>query len=336
MEKQVILKSSAFGGFDKKSVFEYISELSESTEQAQQELTAQLGAAVSAREALEKSLRDAQNNLQRVEEDCYNATTALTAEKKRASELTSTLEKLKDEIARQELVITAKEEQIQQYLSENAELLEKNKLLESEKQRIDKASAQIGRMQLDARTDAEKLREDARIDAENMRAAARIDAEELSEKTHSEVQKLLKNAQHDADQMVNKALADADERMTEAEQKAKVLLEAAKEQAETLTGRADRSFAAVRLQMADLRGEFTAIQQSMLDAVNEMQHKMTAIGDAMQEAEQELSADYTPSGTLEFTDEPETEPTSTQEQPQREDDESARREGNFFRSAAEI
>ncbi len=168
MENQTMLKKTAFGGFDRKSVLNYVYDINTSAKEAQDKLLAQLEEITSSREKVSESLREMETKLQQVQQERDDFSTELGSEKQRTGELAVMMDSLNAQIAKQERILAEKEEEIADYKRLNNELLRKNETLESKKQEVEKASAYVGELLLRTQVDSEKILADAAVKAQEL------------------------------------------------------------------------------------------------------------------------------------------------------------------------
>lgn len=172
MDNQVMLKKTTFGGFEKQSVLNYIYELNTTTKEAQDKLLVQLEEITNSREKLSETLRDMETKMQSIQRERDNMVAELDGEKQRTGELGAMIDSLNIQIAKQERIISEKEEEIGDYRRLNNELMKKNETLESKKNEVEKASAYVGELLLRTRIDSESILEEASVKAQELVAEA--------------------------------------------------------------------------------------------------------------------------------------------------------------------
>jgi len=182
--KQPVFKSTMFGGFEKKSVLDYIYETLNSTQEAQDRLNAQIEEMSAAREKLEQSVKDMESRLGESEKVRTTLGEELQGVKTKNNELSAMLSTLTEEIDRQKQIVAEKDAQLGSMADEKTELERKNADLEQQKLElqkgqvdVDKATLRIGELMVKSHLESERILEEANakahelIDAANMRAA---------------------------------------------------------------------------------------------------------------------------------------------------------------------
>lgn len=253
MENQTtILKTVAFGGFEKKAVIHYIYELGENAKAAQDKLSAELEELRAARDRLGAALGETEEKLRLLQRE---SSAQLQSERARGAELTGLVDSLGAEIARQEKIVSDRDLEIARYIAQNRQLEEKNAELEKDRAEVERATAQVGRLILNAQTDAERIVAEARLRADEITRQAQREAEELRSKAGQE------------------ALA----RRELAEREAGELIE-----------RARRSAGCVDTQLDALRGELDRMRRVANDAAESMNQKLGELAASINTAQEGL------------------------------------------------
>ena len=235
MEKQIVFKTS-IGGFDKKAVLDYIYALNQRAEESQARLNDQLFAATQAKEQLEQDLQAAQSSL-------ADTQSALEQKELRSAAEIQELQKTLEE----------KTSEIWDLSQVNAENTQKNRDLEGKKAEVEKASAQIGRLLIDAHAEADRITGTAKEEADG----------------------ILEEARQEAGNIVGDAQAQADAQAEEAAQTQKEMMANAKQAVAEAYGR-----------FSDFQAEVAGIQQVMLGALEDIRAKSEIISDALASAQQ--------------------------------------------------
>lgn len=171
-QEQSALKKTTFGGYDRKSVLNYIYELNAAAEAAQDKLEAQLEEVTASREKLSETIKDLEGKMEGLRGERKAVESELSSEKERTGELSALIDALEEEKRRQAQIIAEKDAEIAQHLRRSEELIEKNRQLEEKKQEVERASAHIGELLLRTRMESEKALADAKKQAEDMVAEA--------------------------------------------------------------------------------------------------------------------------------------------------------------------
>ncbi|MCL2580363.1 MAG: hypothetical protein FWE32_10110 [Oscillospiraceae bacterium] len=125
MSDKPIFKSTMFGGFERQSVLNYIYEEVSRNQEIQETLTAQIEAANAAKEKAEQAAAAADKKFADGEAEVTAARNDLSKAKGENAELTSMIDGLNKEIARQEAIVAEKEELLRKAAIEKEELLRK-------------------------------------------------------------------------------------------------------------------------------------------------------------------------------------------------------------------
>ena len=286
---------SAINGFDRKAVMSYIFELNESAQAVRKKLSEQLEEAVHAKEAMEQQFAENNQLVQRYKDERDSMASEIEGERTRCGELTEQLESLGAEIDRLKLAIAQKDEELETLRTQLAQqpqvqapppaapqpakeepvkpqpvvqaapaaapltedMQEKYREMEEKRLEVERASAQIGRLLLDATADADRKRTEGRIEAEQMLEKAKIEADDIVRSAKEEAGKLMAEARYQADKIVVGANASLEE--------------------------ANRKFAGIRQYMA-------AAQRTILGAICTMQDKAQSIGGIMDSVEHKMIA----------------------------------------------
>lgn len=148
-DEKVLLKTSFFGGFEKKEVLEYIDKLREQNRVMGKELEERIGEVSSARNELSSQVSDFEAKLSEMERK-------LEERGSKVKELYGQVDNLKDEVSRQKQRVVEQEIQINQQKDCNMKLALQAQNLEFKAKRYDDFSAQIGDILLEAKHNADE------------------------------------------------------------------------------------------------------------------------------------------------------------------------------------
>ena len=269
MDNKSIFKSTMFGGFERQSVLNYIYETFNSTQEAQEKLTAQIEEMSATRERLEESVKDLENRL--AENDAARTTMneELRGVKAKNTELATMLEELNEEIDRQQLIVKEKDEQISRLAKANSELEKKNAELEIQAAELakghgdlEKSKTQIGDLIIKSHLEAERILEQA-----NTRAA----------EVAAEAEGIVAKSQREAEKIVEQAGGRAKELIAEAQAEAEQIVQAA-----------NRSTVEVAAHLSSFRDEISSLQEVMEEALGAMRDKFAAINKALDKTEGQM------------------------------------------------
>ena len=168
VENQPIFKTSLFGGFERQSVLNYIFELNNNAQAAQDRLSAQFEEVSAARERLSESIRGLEQKLSTAEKVRTELEEELSEEKTKRTEMNDMLDSLNAEIDRQKIIIAEKDAEINRFGEIRARLEEKNAELEAGRSEVEKASIYLGDLVVKTKLEAEQILEDANQQAQGM------------------------------------------------------------------------------------------------------------------------------------------------------------------------
>jgi hypothetical protein len=185
MDKQeMVFKTATFGGFDKTSVMNFIFKLNEETEEAQNKLKAQIEDLQGAKAQLEQELADVSARAQRLQSAADSTQASLSGEKERSNQLAAMnddlqarLEQSQNQLSRQKAALQEAQQtnvDLTQELQATQQSLSKYQTqektvtdqLEAMRTQMDRHSAQIGKVLIKARSEAEAILEQAGKDGE--------------------------------------------------------------------------------------------------------------------------------------------------------------------------
>ena len=269
MDNKSIFKSTMFGGFERQSVLNYIYETFNSTQEAQEKLTAQIEEMSATRERLEESVKDLENRLAENDAARTSMSEELRGVKVKNTELSAMLEDLNDEIDKQRQIVKEKDEQISRLTKANSELEKKNAELEVQATElmqsqgdIEKSKSQIGELVIKSHLEAERILEQA-----NARASEVV----------AEAEEVVAKSQREAEKIVQQAGGRAKEVIAEAQAEAEQIIQAA-----------NRSTVEVAAHLQGFRDEISSLQDVMEEAFGAMRDKFAAISQALDKSEGQM------------------------------------------------
>jgi chromosome segregation ATPase len=252
MDKQVVFKTAAFGGFEKKAVMDYVYALTQRFEEIHATLEEQKAAIIHESEEIRRDLEAARAEAKLLKSSGDSVREELEGERKRILELTELVASQEEEIDRQKKLVGERSRQMDEYVRANTEVEEKYKGLEKTRREVEEASAQIVRLIIDAHADSDRIQREGQEKAGEIVAQASAKAEEILS---------------DAGLQAQKAIADAEaeaKRMTEAAQQA---IDAAYEK------------------FSVFRTEVSNLQRQMLATLEEIHFKAAGISTAIDDAQ---------------------------------------------------
>ena len=200
---EVFLKPAMFGGFKRKAVLSYIFELNETTQDAQQKLTAQVEELTKARDILSENVKEMGQRLAATQSELQAAQSQLSLH---SEESGSQVKQLKDEIDRLSQIIAQKNGDITRHISvnenlekENKELAKKMQAFSEKRSQLEQATAQLNDIMGRAKGDAVKIIEQAKASAAKITSGANIQADNIIENAKGTAKKQIADAHRKID-----------------------------------------------------------------------------------------------------------------------------------------
>lgn len=194
MEKQVVFKTAAFGGFDKKAVMDYVYALTQRSEENMAKLEEQLAQLRQEKEELYQQLENAREEAEQIKSGEKSALAELEGERRRIRELNELIGSQEDEIDRQKQLVAERSRQMDDYIRQNGEVSEKNRELEKHRREVEDASAQIGKLLIEAHADADRIIREAQDKAGAIIAQAKVKADEVLMDSGEQAQRTIAEA----------------------------------------------------------------------------------------------------------------------------------------------
>lgn len=161
-DEKVLLKTSFFGGFEKKEVLEYIDKLREQNRVMGKELEDRMGEVSNARNELSAQVSSFEAKLSEMERQ-------LEERGGKVKELSGQVDTLKGEVSRQKQRVVEQEMQLNQQKDRNMKLALQAQNLEYKAKRYEDFSAQIGDILLEAKLNADETIMQAEQKAEQIK-----------------------------------------------------------------------------------------------------------------------------------------------------------------------
>jgi chromosome segregation ATPase len=209
MDKQVVFKTSAFGGFEKKAVLDYIYRLNEDSSTQQTQLREQVGSLTAARDSVTESLRQTNEKLLVAQRELEAAKAELAKERSRAAELASMSDGLQGELARHREQQDRLRADLERALLERDEIARKTEGLSEKQLQIDQAVTSVGKLMLDARSDADAIAARAQQEAELLLSGAKAEAARLVQEAEGSLQSRVSEAAAEAERLLADARREA-------------------------------------------------------------------------------------------------------------------------------
>ena len=284
MDKQVVFKTSAVGGFNKKAVLDYIYRLNEESSTILTQVREENDELAKVRQSLEESVNQLNGRILTLQRELDEAKRAISRESSRANELAAENDVLQGEVLQQREQITQVRRELGQCEHEKEEIVAKTRELQAHKDEADIAVAGIGKIMLNAQIDADRILSEANTQSDEIVSYAKAEAEEL----RGEAQSMLENARADvnaeAERMRLEAQSEAGEILTNAEQRAKYLAKEADAAAHAISERfnsysslAEKIQASIAKMLADYSEQSAALTKEMQTASAEYEKTIEEI-----------------------------------------------------------
>ncbi|MCL2056306.1 MAG: hypothetical protein FWH02_03680 [Oscillospiraceae bacterium] len=203
VDQQVVFKNAAFGGFEKKSVLDYVYSLTQKAEESNDRLEGKV------RELSDENAK-MREELDAAGAEALRMRAELEGERQRCIELTELVTAREDEIRTLQQIAEEHAREMDSCIKRSNEILESSKSLEKAKAEIEQASAQIGRMIIDTRTESERTVQTAREKAEAVITEAKVKAEEIIAEADRNAQGIGEDAKQEALRMTDDAQRSID------------------------------------------------------------------------------------------------------------------------------
>ena len=196
MDKQVVFKTTAFGGFEKKAVLDYIYKLNEDAEATQADLHQKLDSIAGERQSLSEAFERANQRISTLQQNLEDTGAELAGERSRGLEMGNLNEGLREELERDRAQLRQREEDLGKIIQENRSLKEKNDEFVSKQDEVNETVSRIGMLMLDARSDADQMLKNAEEESKR-----------LLEQTEEQSKATLAEARRDSDDLIENARA---------------------------------------------------------------------------------------------------------------------------------
>lgn len=174
MEEQILFKTTALGGFEKKAVLGYIDELTAKHHTELEEKEAEINRLFTEKQEASRRASDSQSLIQ-------SLTAQLQEAQKKAEELEQKLADQERETNIQKTVVKEKDQEIRVQMEKCRQLQFRAESLELKSKKFDEAAAQVGTVLVDARSTAKTIIEEAKTEAETLREESGKSAKEMEE-----------------------------------------------------------------------------------------------------------------------------------------------------------
>lgn len=267
MDKQVIFKSAAFGGFDKKSVTDYIFKLNQSAEEAQIEAEERVRNLNMEKNALEDELSETLAKLAQQQNELSATIEELRAARQKNNEMTNLAQSLKNEIAEKEIILSERD----------AVILEKNSIIEEKEALILELSEKLQsppQIEYKKEDNLYEYPSEESEDTEEAEIVYEYTGDEYDEEeASSALGRLFIEAHNEADRIVSASKEEADEILAAARADADILLIKAKGQAERIIEEAGDAVEESYSAFEEFKSDLVYMQKSVLSSLESMRER---------------------------------------------------------------
>ena len=203
--QQIVFKTSAFGGFEKKAVLDYIYSLNEENLLAQIQLSERIEALSAADAARAEELRLQNEKLEAALKEIESARAELSRERSHALELDKINEWSKGEISRQHKLLEETQNENKRLQLEYEELYKKNQNLQERQEELNQTISSVGKLMVDARNNADNIVDQAKSEAAKTIDDANVASQLQIGKAREEAARIIEEAKEKADLLVEQS-----------------------------------------------------------------------------------------------------------------------------------
>lgn len=172
-DEKVLLRTSFFGGFEKKEVLTYIDKLRKQNRTMAQELAMHISEVSNARNQLSEQVSSFEAKITEMEQQ-------LEERGGRIRELTGMVESLRTEVSQQKMRQIEREKDLQQQKDQNRQLIAQLQNYEYKAKRYEDVSAQLGEIILEANQRAAETVTQAQVQAEQIKKNAMTASQKIT------------------------------------------------------------------------------------------------------------------------------------------------------------
>ena len=198
MPQEGIFQTTAFGGFDKKSVLSYIDQLTEGFQLAEQEYQKQLEGFSKAQDSQVQYIQKMETQLSELEEKLEVLASELEKARSGDGVASQAMEDTQKRIAGLEADCRRKDQLLAQQQEMFRQMQFKMEAAEFKSKKYDEISGEVGDALLAARQTADQMTRQTRQDAELLLQTATQEADELREKARQDAKALVEQARAQA------------------------------------------------------------------------------------------------------------------------------------------
>lgn len=157
---EILLKTKAFGGFEKTQVLAYIDKLREENQKAEVELQTKIDSVSQARDELSNSISQFESQIVTLEQK-------LAKKKDKIDELTGVISSINSELSQQKIAIANRDKVIENYKESHKQLTLEAEQSIGKARRYDEISSHVGQIIVEAKRTAESIVDSAKTAAES-------------------------------------------------------------------------------------------------------------------------------------------------------------------------
>ena len=278
MDKQVVFKTSAIGGFDKKAVLDYIYRLNEESSTIQTKMREEIDTLGKTRQSLEESIRQQNEKLLLLQRELDEVKDDISHERSQMNELIAENDGLQGEIMQQREQMAQVRRERENTEGEMEKIQAQNRELQANKDEADKAIAGMGKLMLDARMDADRIISSANEQSEEILAAANTEADDIRARAQEVLDSARSETENELERIRAEVLEETKTQREEARREADGVLALANEKAEAINIEADAAVFAATERFAVYTDAAEGVQSAiakMLEGYNAQAAELT-------------------------------------------------------------
>lgn len=302
MDQEGIFKTTAFGGFDKKSVLSYIDTLTEKYHDQEEELRNQIAEYSKAQDSQVEYIEKLEAQLAEAEKKLEAVAGQLEQERAMAPQSTGQVDELTQRNRELEQKLEDAEQELKVQLERNRQLQFKVEGASYKSQKYDELSAQVGDAMLIAKTNADKLVSDARQQAETLLRESKAKAEKTVREADIQAQTTTQRAKRDSARQLDQAQAQAAETLNKAKQAAADKIEQAEAKATEILEQAQEQMRHFNLEITSFQGDTSRLRKSVeeilfvlndrVDVMQEIVRQMDSKAASFEKEKKENASDF--------------------------------------------
>lgn len=288
MDDKIVFKTAAVGGFEKKAVTDYIYQMNEDNEYAQQQLKHKISQLEAIVGTLQQEKEEAETAARTLKEELNTTSQRVSSKTQQQAKLSSLSDELSREINGLSKSLNQKEEENTALRQRNTDLEKRYLALEKQQDEIDRTTAQLGRVMLEARTDADHALAEAQKKAEVLVNNAEKEAQELKNSLAAQADTVVVEAQKEAEEILSDARDFAEATRFSATEETETLLKETRTRVASMLSLGESTSQATREHLTSLRQQSAGIQEIITDAFRKILEQSNVLEETIQTAEGSL------------------------------------------------